>query len=99
MVFSYLMSFSWRINRGVKILRINTKYNVIWTLGVSIPGETGSLCYLYDSILPLKRHTRESFPPFPTHTPPQSDDPSDDLEYFDESVHHFENPSIAYEES
>ncbi|KAM3964606.1 mitochondrial ribosomal protein L3 [Aphomia sociella] len=86
------MGNRWRITRGVKILRINTKYNVIWTLGVAIPGETGAMCYLYDTILPLKK--LKTAPPFPTQ-PFTSDLP---LEYYDESIHPFNGPTISFEE-
>lgn len=86
-------NFRWRILRGVKILRINTKHNVLWTLGVGIPGETGAMCYLFDTVLPLKK--LQTPPPFPTH-PPAEDLP---LEYYDESIHLFEEPSLAFEET
>ncbi|XP_028175686.1 39S ribosomal protein L3, mitochondrial [Ostrinia furnacalis] len=87
------MGNRWRTLRGVKILRINTKHNVLWTLGVAIPGETGALCYLYDTILPLRK--LKSSPPFPTH-PPADDLP---IEYYDDSIHPFENPTLTYEEA
>ncbi|CAG9566711.1 unnamed protein product [Danaus chrysippus] len=87
------MGNRWRILRGVKILRINTKHNVLWTLGVGIPGETGAMCYLFDTVLPLKK--LQTPPPFPTH-PPAEDLP---LEYYDESIHLFEQPSITFEET
>ncbi|KAJ8726500.1 hypothetical protein PYW07_001198 [Mythimna separata] len=87
------MGNRWRILRGVKILRINTKHNVIWTLGVAIPGETGAMCYLFDTILPLKKHTTS--PAFPTQ-PFVEDLP---LEYYDESVQPFEEQSITFEEN
>lgn len=86
------MGNRWRTLRGVKVLRIDTKHNVIWTLGVAIPGETGAMCYLYDTILPLRKH--KSSPPFPT----QLITTDLQLEYYDESVHQFELPSISYEE-
>ncbi|KAG6460895.1 39S ribosomal protein L3, mitochondrial [Manduca sexta] len=86
------MGNRWRITRGVKILRINTKHNIIWTLGVAIPGETGAMCYLFDTVLPLKKH--KTSPPFPTQ-PPLDNLP---LEYYDDSIHEFESPTISFEE-
>ncbi|KAJ0181990.1 hypothetical protein K1T71_002712 [Dendrolimus kikuchii] len=86
------MGNRWRVLRGVKILRIDTKYNVLWTLGVAIPGETGATCYLYDTVLPLKKH--KSSPPFPTHGTKEDLPP----EFYDEIVHRFEQPSITFEE-
>ncbi|CAH0404949.1 unnamed protein product [Chilo suppressalis] len=87
------MGNRWRIIRGVKILRVNTKYNVLWTLGVAIPGETGAMCYLFDTVLPLRK--LKSSPPFPTYFP------SDDLpvEYYDECVHPFSDPTLTFEET
>ncbi|GBP87001.1 39S ribosomal protein L3, mitochondrial [Eumeta japonica] len=83
----------WRTLRGVKILRIDTKHNVLWTLGVAIPGETGAMCYLFDTVLPLRRHKEP--PPFPTH-PPSADLP---IEYIHESVHDFSDPTITFEDN
>ncbi|VVD02355.1 unnamed protein product, partial [Leptidea sinapis] len=87
------MGNSWRILRGVKILRINTEYNVLWMLGVGIPGETGAMCYIYDTILPLRK--LKTSPPFPTQ-PFVEDLPQ---EYFDEAVHPFDESTITYEET
>ncbi|XP_045785966.1 39S ribosomal protein L3, mitochondrial [Maniola jurtina] len=87
------MGNRWRILRGVKILRINTKYNILWTLGVGIPGETGAMCYLFDTVLPLRK--LKTPPPFPTQ--PLVDDLP--LEYYDESIHTFDRPTITFEES
>ncbi|XP_041968543.1 39S ribosomal protein L3, mitochondrial [Aricia agestis] len=86
------MGNSWRILRGVKVLRINTKHNILWMLGVGIPGETGAMCYVYDTVLPLRK--LKTPPPFPTH-PPADDLP---LEYYDESIHRFEDNTINFEE-
>lgn len=66
---------------------------MIWTLGVAIPGETGAMCYLFDTILPFKK--LKSSPPFPTAIP-TGDLP---IEYIDESIHDFNNSSILFEES
>ncbi|XP_026322613.1 39S ribosomal protein L3, mitochondrial isoform X2 [Hyposmocoma kahamanoa] len=87
------MGNSWRILRGVKILRMNTKHNVMWMLGVGIPGETGAMCYVFDTVLPHKK--LNTAPPFPTY-PPSDDLP---LEYYDDAIHPFEEPTISYEES
>lgn len=37
-----------RILKGLKIWRINTKYNVIWVHGPAVPGANNSWCYIYD---------------------------------------------------
>ncbi|XP_075212615.1 mitochondrial ribosomal protein L3 [Lycorma delicatula] len=84
-----------RIHRGVKILRINTKYNVIWVKGNAVPGETNSVVYIYDTLLPLKKFTSKP-PGFPTHFPEEDNEPLPE-ELYDDSIHYFENPSITYE--
>lgn len=40
-----------RVLKGLKIWRINTKYNVIWVQGPAVPGAVNSWVYLYDSTL------------------------------------------------
>lgn len=85
--------YRYRILRGVQILRMNTKYNVLWALGVGIPGETGAMCYLYDTVLPNRRLTAP--PPFPTQISLEDQT----IEYYHESVHPFEHPTITYDES
>ncbi|CAH4014616.1 unnamed protein product [Pieris brassicae] len=87
------MGNSWRIIRGVKVLRVNTEHNVLWMLGVAIPGETGAMCYLYDTVLPLKK--LKTAPPFPTSLHVDGLP----LEYYDESIHAFEQPTIKFEEA
>lgn len=38
-----------RVLKGLKIWRINTKYNVIWVQGPAVPGANGSWVCIYDS--------------------------------------------------
>ncbi|XP_052849551.1 39S ribosomal protein L3, mitochondrial [Drosophila gunungcola] len=86
------MGNRWRIIKGLRVWRINTKYNVMWVQGSSVPGPTGGLVYIYDTILPLRKN--KEAPPFPTFYGelPQS---ADDIWY--EKVHDFKNESITYE--
>ena len=86
------MGNRWRILRGVKILRVNTKYNVIWVLGPNVPGETNSFCYLYDSLLPTKRNTT---PNFPTFLPNDDEDTLPEDIYADD-VHAFKDHTIEF---
>lgn len=37
-----------------QILRMNTKYNVIWVQGPAIPGDTNSIVYVYDTSIYTK---------------------------------------------
>ncbi|XP_076647321.1 mitochondrial ribosomal protein L3 [Halictus rubicundus] len=81
-----------RILKGVRILRINTKYNVLWVLGHNIPGETNNILYLYDTILP---HRRCTSPNFPTYLANQDEDTLPENLYA-EDVHPFGDPTIEF---
>lgn len=87
------MGNAYRIARGLKIWRINTKHNVLWVSGVAIPGETNAMVYIYDTVLPLRKP--ETNPPFPTyvgnHDKNQTDIWSDELHNFKDSTITFEN--------
>ncbi|PSN57774.1 hypothetical protein C0J52_07268 [Blattella germanica] len=83
-----------RILRGLKIIRINTKYNVLWVMGQGIAGDTNSFVYIYDTKLPLRK-LKES-PPFPTYYPEDSEEPLPD-EIYAEDLHPFTDPSITFD--
>ncbi|GAB0087226.1 mitochondrial 39S ribosomal protein L3 [Sergentomyia squamirostris] len=87
------MGNRYRISKGLKIWRINTKYNVMWVQGSSIPGETNNFVYIFDSYLPLCRKTIS--PPFPTHFESNADNFPEDI--YHEDVHSFQDPTILYE--
>ncbi|XP_071859544.1 mitochondrial ribosomal protein L3 [Bombus fervidus] len=88
------MGNRWRILKGVKILRINTKYNVIWVLGHNVPGEVNTMCYLYDTILPTKKSTS---PHFPTYLPNNENTNVLPEELYADDVHPFSDPTIEYQ--
>nr|CAG4648690.1 EOG090X07HN [Polyphemus pediculus] len=79
-----------RYNRGLKIMRINMKYNVIYVKG-TVPGPVNSIVQIFDTKLPLRR--LKEAPPHPTYFPPEDGMPSDDI--FDSSLHTFGSPSIS----
>ncbi|EDW26925.1 GL21036 [Drosophila persimilis] len=58
------MGNRWRVLKGLRIWRTKAKYNVMWVQGSSVPGPTGGLVYIYDTILPLRK--LKQAPPFPT---------------------------------
>ncbi|KAG7208769.1 hypothetical protein KM043_014963 [Ampulex compressa] len=89
------MGNRWRTHRGIKILRVNTKYNVIWILGHNLPGETNTYCYVYDTLLPHKKPT--SAPYFPTFMPGVSEESIAEELYADD-VHPFSDPTIISSE-
>lgn len=89
------MGNRYRVAKGLKIYRINTKYNVLWVSGQGIPGETNSIVYVFDTKLPLRKPSNPV--PFPTYLEDVDENTPEDI--FDESVHNFSDPTIFYEES
>lgn len=87
------MGNRWRIAKGLKIWRINTKYNVLWVQGSGIPGETNELVYLYDTILPLRKH--KTAPAFPTFFEDSNNTTNSDDIWCDE-IHDLKEPTIYY---
>uniref|UniRef100_A0A0K8T0I6 Large ribosomal subunit protein uL3m n=1 Tax=Lygus hesperus TaxID=30085 RepID=A0A0K8T0I6_LYGHE len=85
-----------RFLRGLKIWRINTKYNILYVQGLGVPGGTNSIVYVYDTLLPFrKRKDVSKPPPFPTYDPSMEEDLEDDL--YDVAVHQFGAPSIKFD--
>lgn len=88
------MGNRYRILKGLKILRMNTKYNVIWVSGQAIPGATNSIVTIYDSILPLRKPAHSL--PFPTYLSKSDDQQPEDI--YDPEIHTFREPTIIYKE-
>nr|CAG4647105.1 EOG090X07HN [Megafenestra aurita]SVE92435.1 EOG090X07HN [Megafenestra aurita] len=80
-----------RFNKGLKVMRINTKYNVIYVKG-SVPGATNSIVQIFDTILSRRRLTEA--PPHPTYFPPE-DGTLVQEDIYDPSLHVFGSPSIS----
>lgn len=83
-----------RIIRGYQILRVNTKYNVIWVQGQNIPGETNTLLWIYDTLLPLRK--LKDPPQFPTYLPSPENTLPEDM--WSDLVHQYGEPTIEYQE-
>lgn len=83
-----------RLLAGLKIWRVNTKYNVLWVQGPAVPGHVHAYVNIYDTKIEKKRHSPENPPPFPTHYP----DPANPLpeEMYDKDLHVFSEPSITF---
>ncbi|XP_071482941.1 large ribosomal subunit protein uL3m-like [Diadema antillarum] len=77
-----------RWTMGLKILRVNTKHNVLYVNG-SIHGRVSGFVKVKDSLI----HPLSAAPPFPTYYP--DEEVGEDV--FDESIHNFTDPSIEYE--
>nr|CAG4637064.1 EOG090X07HN [Ceriodaphnia reticulata]SVE72981.1 EOG090X07HN [Ceriodaphnia reticulata] len=80
-----------RYARGLKIMRINMKYNVIYVKG-TVPGPTNSIVQIFDTLLPLRK--LKEAPPHPTYFPPE-DGTLVEEDILDPSLHPFGSPSIS----
>jgi len=80
---------------GRKILRMNTKYQIIYILG-TVGGEVGEYGRIYDSRTSKNQLDFARDPPmFPTYYPElHGNDWADDI--FDETVHPFDEPNIVF---
>ena len=92
------MGGKWRQLKGLKIWRINTKYNIIYVHGPVIPGPNHCFVRVNDSCLPknMARFTKESHPPYPTFYPEQIKSELQE-EYFDAELHHMTDPTLKFE--
>lgn len=77
--------------KGLKVLRINTEYNVMYVIGKNIPGPTGAMLHIHDTILPNKRKIIQ--PPFPTNF----EEVTEHRDEWIEDLHRFGDPSITFE--
>ncbi|KAM7534310.1 hypothetical protein Aperf_G00000111439 [Anoplocephala perfoliata] len=108
-----VMGNRYRSARGLQILRMNPRLNLIYLSGPT-PGPVHSYCLLHDSWLINRRHQREENPPpnptwFPSSLPPPKsseasvNEMSDIFDEFAEDIYHpslhrFDEPSITFEE-
>lgn len=84
-----------RIMPGLKVYRINTKYNLIYVRGPAVPGPTGAYVNIMDSRMPDKILTESKAPPFPTAS--LEENSKLDAELFSEEVHKASDPTIILE--
>jgi large subunit ribosomal protein L3 len=85
-----------RIVPGLKVWRINTKYNLIYVSGPAVPGDTGAYVNIMDSRMPKKTlNELKLTPPFPTTT--LEEHRKLDEELFDKDIHKPHEPSIVFE--
>lgn len=76
---------------GLKVWRVNTKYNVLYVNG-SVPGHRNCLLKVRDSILPDRKSTLLN-PPFPTYFTEEDGDLDEDL--YDDDVFIHTDPSLT----
>jgi len=84
---------------GLKIHRINTKYNVLYVHGHGVAGSPNTLVRIKDTYIPKKRlhPSRDENVPMPTWFPEDADTPLPD-EFFDDKMFDMSKPSIVEEE-
>jgi len=90
------MGWEWVRMGGLKIIRINTQYQVIYVLGNGVPGETGEVVLMRDTAMCREYEWRTKAPPFPTFFPDQVEEPPP-VEQFSEKLFQMTLPSIAFE--
>ncbi|BFZ13453.1 hypothetical protein BsWGS_16492 [Bradybaena similaris] len=80
---------------GLKIWRINTKYNILYVTGGSVAGLPHTFVRVKDSLLPTRRIKEENAGnlPMPTWYPEDETEPIPE-ELFDEKLFQFTDPSI-----
>jgi large subunit ribosomal protein L3 len=93
------MGCRYRELKGLKIWRINHKYNILYVSGPVMPGPTHCYVRVVDSCLPPHRQTvtKDNHPPFPTL---YLDDPAAQKlpeEEFAKDLHKFTDATIKFE--
>ncbi|XP_071785525.1 large ribosomal subunit protein uL3m-like [Asterias amurensis] len=86
------MGDKWQWTYGLKIWRVNTKYNIIYVNG-SVCGTKYGYVKIIDTILP-KRNDFKDPPPFPTYY----EEEQLDKDLYHEDMFEHTEPSIQYEE-
>uniref|UniRef100_A0A8C3AWL8 Large ribosomal subunit protein uL3m n=1 Tax=Cyclopterus lumpus TaxID=8103 RepID=A0A8C3AWL8_CYCLU len=76
---------------GLKIWRVNTKYNVLYVNG-SVPGHRNCVLKIRDTVLPTRSSTLLS-PPFPTYFTEEEGDLDEDL--YDDNLFIHTDPSLT----
>lgn len=87
-----LMGNVYRTSSGLKVWRVNTKYNIIYVNG-SVPGHKNCLVKVRDTNLPLRQWALATPPPFPTYFTEEEEGLEEDL-YDGEMFVHTE-PSLT----
>jgi large subunit ribosomal protein L3 len=90
------MGCKWRIQFGLKVWRINNKYNILYVQGPVIPGPTHCYVRVVDSGLPHSREKlRNNPPPFPTLYIDEKKKLTEEI--FDPQLFQFTSPTLKFE--
>jgi large subunit ribosomal protein L3 len=93
------MGSNWRQLMGLRIWRINTKYNILYIQGPVIPGPTHCYVRISDSCLPKNKVNiqADNHAPFPTFYPEDQEEKLAEDLFFNE-IHKFSEPTIKFED-
>lgn len=93
------MGSNWKSLMGLRIWRINSKYNILYVQGPAIPGPTHCYVRVNDSCLPKNRVNQvvDNHPPFPTFYPEDLTEQLPEDRSHDE-LHNFAEPTIKFED-
>lgn len=80
---------------GLKIWRVNTKYNLLYVQGPAVPGKNGAYLNVMDSRILPKSPSEDIKPPFPTISLEENNKLDEEL--YDPDVHKASDPSIIFE--
>jgi large subunit ribosomal protein L3 len=86
-----------RTQRNCEIVRINTKYNVIYVKGPNFPGEIGNFLTIRDTFSAPHRGKSHPDPHFPTHYPDEAEEPLPD-DIFHPLMHKYGDPTITFDD-
>jgi len=86
------MGMEYACARGLKIWRINTKYDVLYVHGPAIPGPVHHYVNVRDSIIEKKEVQN---PPFPTYYPEEAKEALPE-ELFADGLFQFTQPTIDF---
>lgn len=88
------MGMAWSTLKGLKIWRIDTKYNILYVHGQAVPGPTHCYVRIFDTSLFYRREAMLQTPPIMPTFFPGDEGENQDEELFDEELFQFNQPSI-----
>jgi large subunit ribosomal protein L3 len=92
------MGMEWSTLRGLKVWRINTRYNILYVNGPCLPGPNHCYVRLYDTVLTYRKPDPKENPRFmPTFFPGDETETISE-ELFDENLFQLTEPTLTYEE-
>ncbi|KAH9509531.1 54S ribosomal protein L3 [Bulinus truncatus] len=95
-----IMGNALKTSYGLKIWRMNTKYNILYVTGAAVPGSPHTFIRVSDTVLPRKRRKDDQMAlvAMPTWFEEDATEPLPE-EIFDEKLFQFTSPSLELAES